>query len=139
MKVRAISWPKVSLFPHRRGGLLQTLDMLVVALTDGRAVVVPALFWSDGSSVPQVAWPVLRAKPLKIVVMGIVHDYAVRRGAVIESEQGNEPFTVQAATDLAVAVANYYGVSERDQRKIGAALKVAWRTYWRRRDVAWEP
>lgn len=138
MRVEAISWPRVELWPDR--ALLRTAAPLSVRLDGGRIVLVPGGMWSDGASVPNACWALLKASPLRLVVMGIVHDFAVRRDAALHHADGtSQPFTVESATDLAVEVARYHGVEDRDRYLIGAALWAARRTYWQQKDLLWTP
>lgn len=141
MRVRAISWPQVDLWPRRGDdGLVRTLAPIVVMLEAGLSVTVPRFFWSDGASVPSPAWAVLRSGPLRLILLGIVHDYAVRRLAVLQRRGlPPVPFTVSGATALALAVADHYAVGEYDRAMIGAALALAAPSYWQKRPIEWRP
>src|SRR5690606_25441302 len=132
-----ISWPKLAAAPEHEA--VWTTAPLVVDLGADGAVKVPSGFWSDGASVPKWAWPMLDAGPLRLLVMGIAHDYAVRIGAVIQRPGRAEPFTVDLATELAVEVARYHGADARDRWKIGAALSATAWTYWQRKPLDWRP
>lgn len=118
---------------------MRLAEPLLIELDEGAAVLVPEGFWSDGASVPSWAWPLLEASPVRLMVMGIAHDYAVCRGAKIQRPGVAEDFQVESATEFATAVAAYYGVSGLDQGKIKLALRAAAWSYWQRRDVLWTP
>lgn len=138
MRVAAISWPRVELYPAK--GLVRLAGPLSCRLADDRIVLAPGGFYSDLASVPRFAWGALESTPARLSVMGILHDYAVRVGAKLHHPNGDaEPFTVEAATDLAVEVARYYGVPAADRWVIGAGLFIAQGTYWQRREVLWTP
>lgn len=140
MRVRAISGARFEAWPARGGGLIRTAAPVLAHLDDGRWIGVPGGFWCDGASVPNAAWALLGVGPLRLLVMGLLHDYAVRRGAVLQRDGAEpEPFVVEVATELAVEVARFHGVGPADRWKIGTALWAAQGGYWQRREVLWTP
>lgn len=123
--------------PATRPGFVQLTDAWSIVLEDGRWVRVPAGFWCDGASIPALARPFLH--PLTLLAMGCAHDFAVRSGAVLYREGGSEPFDLAAATDLAAALAEHAGVGRVRRWLIGAALRLASRSYWHQRPMGWVP
>lgn len=137
MKIHAISWLRVD--PASRPGFVLLTHDWMIHLDDGRWVLVRAGFWCDGASIPAIARPWF--SPLILIALGVAHDYASRRGAVLrwDGGGGDADFDLASATELAIAMAEHAGIGRVRCLLIGAALRLAARSYWQRRAMDWKP
>lgn len=136
--MRVASASRLEVDPATRPGFVMLTDDWRILLDDGRWIVVKAGFWCDGASIPAIVRPVL--SPLVLLAMGVAHDYAVRRGAILWREGGlTDAFDPAAATSLAVALAERAGVGRFLRWAISAALRLAAPTYWQQRGMEWAP
>lgn len=139
MNVEAASWLRVD--PATRPGYVLLTAPWVVDLADGWWIHVEPPFACDGASIPAVLRPLF--PPLTLLAMGVAHDYASRRGALLQPPEGSlvdpVPFTPRSAASLAVAFARDAGIGAVRRGAIWAALVVAAPAYWQRRDLDWIP
>lgn len=141
MKIATAS--RLAVDPHLRPGYVVTTMPWVVTLDSGWWVLVPDRMWSDGASIPAILRPML--SPLALLATGVLHDYAVRRGAMIQPPPSRhpvhapQPISLRLATGLAVAMAERTGVGPVRRWAIGAALRVAAPAYFQRRGLGWRP
>lgn len=139
MLVAAASWLHVD--PSTRPGYVLLTAPWVIDLADGWWLAIDDGFWSDGASIPALVRPWL--SPLLLLAMGVAHDAASRRGAILQPPKGTlldpVPFTVRSAAALAVAFAARAGCGPVKRAAIWAALVIAAPSYWQRRDLSWRP
>lgn len=132
---------QLKLDPGLRPGYLVTTAPWLVDLADGRWLLVPQGFWSDGASIPPPAR--LLIPPLPLIPLGVAHDWAVRLGARIEpprwSPDASAPVTPAEATELALAFARLARLGWTRRTAIWAALEAALPWYWQRRGLDWRP
>ena len=139
MRVSAVSWPRVTLWPQ--SGLVSLSDSLVVEVKAPELrLLLPRGMRSDLASVPNPLWGVLEATPAKLALMGVAHDGSYRIDAAWDLPDGSRrPIERPEADDLAQALALWSGCSTLDGMKIRWGLGVGGAGSWHRKRLDWKP
>ena len=102
-------------------------------------LIVPARTLSDGSSLPGVLWGALDATPADLLVPGLFHDFAYRKGAKLTKPDGSTRAIDRYQADLLhIAVCRLLRVKKADRARIFYALRLGAKHAFGTRSVGWD-